>query len=376
MTTALRRLETPENLEPFIELDPYREWQKKEDVKVITDFAFEDLSKVELGHWERKGGYGAIINIPEDALPNDAHLVEIRPGGKSEPERHMYEETMYIVSGVGATSVWLDEKHKSTFEWHEGSLVAIPLNAWYQHFNASGTESARYLSVTTAPPIMRQWRSEDFIFNNPFQFTDRFSGGADYFSGSGKLYKGRRWETNFVPNAQTMMLYDYLERGAGGVNAGLEMAKNVTKSHISEFPVGTYKKAHRHSTGPHLLIMGGVGYSMFWMEGKEHERFFAPWKKGGMVIIPQDGIFHQHFNTGTEPARYLALRYGTGTQQRYRGSDVSVNEGGSQIEYEDEARQLHEIFEAELAKQGATCRMKAFIPYCTGEVGPTNERDT
>ena len=376
MTAQLRRLETPDNLEKFVEPDVYLEWQKAEGVKVITDFTFEDLDAVELGPWERKGGMGAVINIPQKALPNDAHLVEIRPGGKSEPEHHLYEETMYVVSGRGATSVWTDEKDKATFEWHEGSLVAIPLNAWYQHFNASGTEPARYLSVTNAPPAMRLYRNLDFIFDNPFSFTDRFSGGEDYFSAAGKLYERRKWETNFIPNAQTMMLWDYLTRGAGGVNASLELAKNVTKSHISEFPVGTYKKAHRHSTGPHLLIMGGIGFSMLWYRGKEEERITAQWRKGGMVIIPSEGIFHQHFNTGAEPARYLALRAGNGTPTNFVGSDVSVNEGGAQIEYEDEERVIHEIFEAELARHGATCYMKAFIPYCTGEVGPTSERDT
>ena len=376
MTTELRRLETPDNLEKFAEPDFYVEWQQREGVKVINDFAFEDLATVEVGPWERKGGSGAIINISQRALPNDAHLVEIKPGGKSEPEHHMYEETMYVVAGVGATSVWLDEKQKVTFEWHEGSLVSIPLNAWYQHFNASGSEPARYLSVTNAPPIMRQWRNDDFIFDNPFQFRDRFGGREDFFSGSGKLYERRKWESNFIPNAQTMMLWDYLSRGAGGVNASLEMAKNVTKSHISEFPVGTYKKAHRHTTGPHLLIMGGVGFSELWTGGNENERVHAPWKKGGMVIIPEDGIFHQHFNTGTTPARYLALRAGNGTPAPWGGSDVNVKDGGAQIEYEDEMREIHELFEAELAKNGAACRMKAFIPYCTGEVGPTNERET
>ena len=57
-------------------------------------------------------------------------------------------------------------------------------------------------------------------------------------------------------------------------------------------------------------------------------------------------------------------------------ADKSVKEGGWQIEYEDEDRRIHEIFEAALAEQGATCKMKAFIPWCTGEVGPTSERDT
>ena len=47
-----------------------------------------------------------------------------------------------------------------------------------------------------------------------------------------------------------------------------------------------------------------------------------------------------------------------------------------QIEYEDEDREIHEIFEAELAKNGAQCNMKAFIPYCTGVAGVIDERKT
>ena len=53
-----------------------------------------------------------------------------------------------------------------------------------------------------------------------------------------------------------------------------------------------------------------------------------------------------------------------------------MKEGGWQIEYEDEDREIHKIFENELKTHGAACRMKAFVPWCTGEVGPTSERDT
>ena len=42
----------------------------------------------------------------------------------------------------------------------------------------------------------------------------------------------------------------------------------------------------------------------------------------------------------------------------------------------DEAREIHEIYEAELAKKGVKCNMKAFIPYCTGDAGVTEERFT
>ena len=385
MTSELRRAELPDHIDTYVDEDPYFAWQKSEGVKVIVDNVFEDLNAVELGPWERKGGSGAIINIPNPMLLNDSHLVEIRPGGKSEPEHHLYEETMYVVSGRGATSVWLDEGRKSTFEWRAGSLLTIPLNAWYQHFNGSGAEPARYISVTNAPPAIRMWTNRAFIFDNPFRFTDRFSGDdADYFSGMGKLLQGSGkhfstiWMTNFVPNADTMPLWEYGHRGAGGINTHFRLGGNVTRAHISEFPVGTYKKAHRHGPGAHLVILGGVGFSLLWLEGREQVR--VDWKRGGMVIVPADAMFHQHFNTGPEPARYLAYTpNGNGTPRDIGTSSGSVSTeeaGGTQIEYDDEAPEIHRICEADLEAHGAPCRMKAFIPWCTGELGPTSARDT
>jgi mannose-6-phosphate isomerase-like protein (cupin superfamily) len=379
----LRQAELPDKMDLWEAVDPYLEWIESEGVKRIIEYKFEDLDQVELGPWERKGGKGAVINIPSGALPNDCHLIEIKPGGKSEPEHHMYEEVMYVVSGRGATSVWHDDGQKSTFEWAAGSLVVIPLNATYQHFNGSGADPARYVSMTNAPPVMRMFKSADFIFNNPYQFNDRFSGdNEDYFNGQGTLYKrkgskfGTMWKTNFVPNADVMKLWQYKDRGAGGINTHFDLANNVTGTHISEFPVGTYKKGHKHGPGAHLVILGGQGFSALWWDNEKNEYEIAPWKKGGMVIVPADGTYHQHFNTGPEPARYLALRAGDGQPSGWGESNVSIKEGGMQIEYEDEAREIHELFEAELAKNGAPCRMKAFIPYCTGEVGPTSERDT
>ena len=189
----LRAAEPTRTLEELILDDPYRAWLAREGVKVIDEYAFEDLAQVELGPWERKGGKGAALNIPYPVLINDAQLVEIRPGGSSEPERHLYEEIVYVVSGRGAASVWVGDGPKRTFEWKQGSLFAIPLNAWYQLFNGSGSEPARYLSVTTAPPTMRLFKDDEFIFNNDFVFSKRFRGEDDFFSGNGTLYRGRVW---------------------------------------------------------------------------------------------------------------------------------------------------------------------------------------
>lgn len=379
-TTDMKIAEAPtQPLENFVIEDAYGAWQEREGVRVIRDFAFDDLCNVELSPWPRKGGAGAIINIPNDYLVNDSHLVEIAGGGQSEPERHMYEENVYVLSGRGATRIWLDGQKPETFEWQTGSFFSIPLNAWYQHFNV-GIEPARYLAVTDAPPVMRRMRDDDYIFRNPFQFSSRFQGSGSQFSG-GKLYNRRVWETNFVPNAPNMALYGWKERGAGGINVMLEMAKNAQKAHISEFPVGTYKKAHRHGPGAHLIVLSGVGFSLFWTKEDLSDLRRCDWRAGGMLIVPSDNCYHQHFNVGTTRARYLAMRPGSmGLCAPGRGNarmaDVSIKEGGAQIEYEDEDPRIHQIFEAELAKHGATCRMKAFVQPCNGVVGPTSARDT
>jgi len=364
-------------LEDYVIADPYEDWIKREGIKHIVDYAFDDLKTLDLGPWERKGGSGAVISIPNEQLRNDSHVIEIKPGGKSEPEHHLYEEVVYVLSGLGATTVWMDEKRKRTFEWNEGSVFALPLNAWYQHFNGSGSKPARYIAMTSAPPMMRLFRDVEFIWNNPVMFKSRYLDEEDYFSGKGKLYNHRIWESNFVPNAATMGLYSWKERGAGSTNAMLEMAHHSIRPHISEFPVGTYKKAHQHDPGAHLLLLRGTsGYSLLWKEGAEPR--IAPWKEGAMVIVPWDDCIHQHFNTGSTPARYLAMAAGFHGLYKpgWTPKAVSKKQGGHQIEYEDEDPAIHKLLEAELKKHGAPCRMKAFIPGCTGEVGPTNERDT
>jgi gentisate 1,2-dioxygenase len=136
---------------------------------------------------------------------------------------------------------------------------------------------------------------------------------------------------------------------------------------ISEWPVGTYKKAHKHGPGAHVLILAGQGFSLLWPEGKEKIR--VDWQPGSLVVPPANW-FHQHFNTGSTPVRFLALKHSGG---KYYLSSIlfpqetskNVKEGGQQIEYEDEDPDVHATFEATLKRNGAGCRMKGLVAGCT-----------
>lgn len=363
-------VETAPPLDEMEFVNPYKAFQKSERVPVYTGIAIENLKTLELTPWARKGGRGAYINLDGSGGTLDAYVLEIAPAGSSTPEHHMFEELVFVAEGRGSTSVWYEERRKVTFEWGRGSLFAVPLNATFQHFNSHGQQSARLLSVTTAPTIFSLFHNEKFIFGDPFTFDDRFAGEDDYF-GEEKLFQGHVMQANFLPDTVNMELHEWLTRGAGQRTLMFEMGHNTLAAHISEFPVGTYKKAHRHGPGAHVIILSGEGYSLMWPAGAEPQR--VAWRPGSL-IVPPDAWFHQHFNAGAEPARYLALRWGsrrwdTGgafTPDAHL-ADVDVSQGGWQIEYKDEDRAVHTLFEEQLAQVGATCHMRSAIPWCTGE---------
>jgi len=113
----------------------YDRWQEGEGIPVIKDFYVEDLRKVPLESWKRKGGFGCLLNLIGTGDTNDAYICEIPPGKNLNPQRQMYEEMIFIVSGRGATTIWNEGERKQTFEWQEGSLFSPPLNAWHEIYD-------------------------------------------------------------------------------------------------------------------------------------------------------------------------------------------------------------------------------------------------
>jgi len=341
----------------------YERWLETEGIPVVNGIAVPDLRTVEVAPWPRVDARGAYVRLLGTEDTNNAYVLELSPGRRTAEERHLYEEFYYVLGGRGACDVRNQAGAKQSFEWQTGSLFSIPLNCTHRLYNGSGREPARLLAVTTAPLMINLIHNMDFLFNCPYDFLDRFDGREGYFGGDGTLHPGRVWDTNFVADVHRFELHDWAERGAGGKNVMFEFANNSLCAHISEFPVGTYKKAHRHGPGAHVIILGGEGFSLLWPDGAA-DLTDVVWREGSM-FVPPGMWWHQHFNTGPTPARYLAIRWGGAKWKVARfldiqGVDKSKKEGGNQIEYEDQDPRVHRMFAERCAARGVPVHMDGF----------------
>ncbi len=175
------------------------------------------------------------------------------------------------------------------------------------------------------------------------------------------------WETNFIPDARKAQIDAQEQKGAGVNLTQFEISNNTLIGHLAEWPVGRYHKAHFHGGGAVLVILRSEGYSLMWpnhLGTRPYENGFGDevvrvdWVPGS-VFSPPTNWFHQHFNTGAEPALQLALRCGS---QKFplgirvaairAGVYTSVKQGGTLIEYEDEDPAIRAPMKPSSAKKG------------------------
>src|SRR5205823_4033497 len=214
-------------------------------------------------------------------------------------------------------------------------------------------------------PLAMQAISEaSFFINNESAVPPRTVeiGSADMFSeakaiqqsdsGSGGPRGGTFWFGNFFPDMRAWdNLVPFKGRGAGGHVVWVRFPESPITAHMSVFPARTYKKGHRHGPGFVIVIPAGEGYSIMWPEGGE--KVIVPWSEGA-VFVPPNRWFHQHFNLGEAPARYLALH----PPSFLAGFSEKIEDmARDQIEYTNEEPWIRQKFEEELAKRGLTSQM-------------------
>ncbi|HET8570009.1 MAG TPA: hypothetical protein VFM93_13600 [Candidatus Limnocylindria bacterium] len=345
-------------------IDGYLEWLEGEDVPVVEDLAV-DLLGVETRLWPRLGVPGAFVHTHARGDLCSLYLIDLPPGARTEPQRHLYEAVMYVLDGNGSATVERSNGERRSFEFGKGSLFCLPINMTYRLYSGSGRSTARIAVVANLPMVMKQFRNERFVFGNPFEFSERW-GEEKYYRGDGTFIPTREmrnmWEANFIPDLLTFdKVTESPNRGKGSKNIQFVLGETTMAAHISEVGVGAYKKAHIHDEGTHILQLGDEGYSLYWGDGTRDYRR-VEWKYG-LLHSPGHREWHQHFNTSDRPGRYLAMSYGG-----YRFPFTNANRANIlhdyrvksviQIEYEDEDPQIRRWFEEARAARTAQAALR------------------
>jgi mannose-6-phosphate isomerase-like protein (cupin superfamily) len=358
---------------------PYETFIKSEGIPIHrAALGVSDVTALKRERWSRTGGFGTFIEL-EGTFQSERGLYvgEIQARSELQPQVHLYEEQVYILSGRGTTTFWqgaADQKH--FFEWQRGSVFAVPPNVTYVLGNA-GNEPVVYLGVTTAPRLMNSLYDVSAVFTSTHKFVDLDAPSGNYFLSPDETwtkgwYKHSMVDTRFIPN-----VYDFLpdpqeQKVAGGRLTGYAMGPRFPRGHISTWPQGRYHKAHYHGPGAIILGLDGEGYVLAWdaalgsrpyADGAADRVLKLPWGANS-IYSPPNKFFHQHFNTSSGEARHVAvygenLPLGMHDMNETDGwkGHKSVSEGGTLIEYEDEDPQIRADFVAALREQGLECTM-------------------
>jgi hypothetical protein len=245
---------------------------------------------------------------------------------------------------------------------------------------------ALLLCGTTAPNVMNLINNPHFIFNCPYNFSDRYAGAEDYFkpredieADSIRGLAMRR--TNLIPDAVNCELPLDNRRSPGYRRIEPSMAGNRFYVWIGQHENGRYSKAHKHASAAVLICLKGKGYTYTWPDTLG----MTPWKDGdadkvlrqdyeavGMVsAAPMSGDwFHQHFGVSKEPLRLMAWHGPNNQRARKAGRPgeqlmdygaIDLKKGGSAIPYHEEDPAIRREFEATLAREGLTSRMDASL---------------
>lgn len=344
--------------------DEYIEDLVNQGIPLYRGNHIDDMREIEVGWWEEKECGAAFLQLDGQWRLVDLRLTEIPPGGQTAPFRHLMDEKVYVLSGHGTCTIWAEGHEKKSFEWQPHSLFFIPSNYSYQLTNMRGDQPARLVHSNKMDIAASLIPNKDVFFNNPIVDLNILYGNQDIFSEAKVVHlgpevtDGRRaiWHGNFFPDVAAWdKLESYQRRGGGGMTVGFSSVYGglgATTASMSVFPAQRYKKAHAHDAGAVIVIPAGEGYSVLWEPGS-NRRLVCPWHEGSL-LTPPHMWYHQHFNLGEGPARYLKLN-----------GHIAAFRTGTTIDYSQEEAWVRRRFEDELAKRGMKTDMieEAYTTY-------------
>ncbi len=261
---------------------PYDLFMESEGIPVFRDIGVSKVQNLPLAPWKRLGGRGTYIQLYGTEGKWGCYVVEVPGAGALNRRKASLRGNLSTWSKAAARpkcgSTAIRKRH--VFEWQQGSLFSIPVNACHRIVNASSAP-ALLLAGTTAPNLMNLINNVGAIFDCPYQFRDRFSGADDFYKYKDDIepdpVRGLAMRrTNFVPDIVNCDLPLDNRRSPGYRRVEPFMTGNTFYLWIAQHENGRYSKAHAHTSAAVLICLKGKGYTYTWPE----QAGVTPWQDG------------------------------------------------------------------------------------------------
>jgi quercetin dioxygenase-like cupin family protein len=351
----------------------YDRWMAGQGIGVWRGVAVK-LAELELSDWPRLGGRGCFVQPFGTEAGLGAVVIELPAGGALLPERHLFDKVILVLEGRGTTEVWREAGGRRMFEWQEGALFAIPLNARHRLVNAAATP-ARLLCVTTAPALVNLL-GEAAVFTSthaPEHADDIFDAYDDVMPDPVQDLAVCR--THLMPDVLGCDLPLDNRLSPGWRQLRLEMTQASFPIVIGQHRPGRYGRGHLLPQGSALLCLAGTGIANLWPERLGP----TPWADGnGDAVLtvdlrrftllghgPGDGRWFAQIFPQDGTALRLAQFHGAMLPQGTPGEEmvdpllIPYGEGGDIIPYWREDPTHRPRHDAAMAKAGAVNRMRA-----------------
>src|SRR5262245_53919364 len=250
----------------------------------------------------KAGGVGQLVQ-----------LIEIPPGGSTKWHGYGWEgeALFYVLSGRGETEFKSPGGLPTNkYTWKKNSLFAIPVDHQMQHRNLDKTQPLRLFAVTGYAINLYPYVAEELRSGrqNPAEGPEERATTLARTTYPGHFVDDLREHPVAMREARGNKTAFFNTMAT----AGHRTHPNV---HISEL-TGPEAFAHKHGNQPMFIILKGKGYDI-WSEAADLKAYeeavkmkkahTSPYDVGTMCGVPAGPHWHQHFSTGTDPLRYLAI---------------------------------------------------------------------
>jgi mannose-6-phosphate isomerase-like protein (cupin superfamily) len=285
-------------------------WKPFQEKARVADYCYQ-IPEMNLTDRPQLGDKAAILKA--GGVGQLVQVIEIPPGGQTKWHGYGWEgeALFYVISGRGETEYRsVGGLPTNKYTWKKNSLFAIPVDHQMQHRNVDKTQPLRLLAVTGYAVNLYPYVAEELRSGrqNPAEGPQERAATLARTTYPGHYVDDLREHPVAMREARgnKTAFFNMM------ATAGHRTHPNV---HISEL-TGPQAFAHKHGNEPMFIILKGEGYDL-WSEAADLKAFEeavktkaahrAPYKVGTLCAVPAGPHWHQHFSTGPEQLRYLAI---------------------------------------------------------------------